>query len=89
MKTTLGMEVNLGPGHIVLDGDPAPPAKGTQQIPPLFGPYLLWPRSPISAYDLLVTCTAGLMHECQLRQHMDREQHLAVAIHLHLRSAFN
>jgi len=25
----LGMEVGLGPGHIVLDQDPAPPRKGT------------------------------------------------------------
>jgi len=24
----LGTEVGLGPGHIVLDGNPAPPAKG-------------------------------------------------------------
>jgi len=24
----LGMEVDLGPGHIVLDGDPAPPKNG-------------------------------------------------------------
>ena len=35
------MEVDLGPGHIVLDGDPAPP-KGVQ--PPILGPYLLWPH---------------------------------------------
>ena len=29
MKTPLGTEVDLGPGHIVLDGDPAlPPPKG-------------------------------------------------------------
>jgi len=35
MKTLLGTEVDLGPGHIVLDGVPAP-AKGAQQ-PPLFG----------------------------------------------------
>jgi len=36
----LGMQVGLGPGHIVLDGDPAPPPpKGAQ--PPIFGPYLL------------------------------------------------
>ena len=28
MKTLLGTEVDLGPGHIVLDGDPAPRAKG-------------------------------------------------------------
>jgi len=48
----LGTEVDLGPGHVLLDGDPAPlsapSAKGAQQ-PPVFGPCLLWPRSPISA----------------------------------------
>jgi len=41
----LGTEVELGPGHIVLDGDPDPPGlppKGAQQFPPLFGPCLLW-----------------------------------------------
>ena len=38
----LGAEVGLGPGDIVLDGDPAPPyPKGAQQ-PPLFGPCLLY-----------------------------------------------
>ena len=37
--TALGTEVGLGPGHIVSDGDPAPP-KGAQ--PSLFGPCLLW-----------------------------------------------
>ena len=31
----LGMEVVLGPGHIVLDGDPAPPKRST--APPIFG----------------------------------------------------
>jgi len=54
-KMLLGTEVDLSPGHIVLDGDPSPlpPAKEAQQ-PPLFGPCLLWPRSPISATaDLL------------------------------------
>jgi len=60
MKTPLGTEVDLGADHIVLDGVSAP-AKGAQQ-PPLFGPCLLWPRSPISAtaellYGL-VTATA-------------------------------
>ena len=40
MKTPLGTEVNLSPGHIVLDGDPAPLRKG-HSSPPLsflFGP---------------------------------------------------
>jgi len=36
-----GMEVGLGPGDFVLDGDPAPPEKK--------GYCLLWPRSPVSA----------------------------------------
>jgi len=53
-------QLDLGPGHIVLDGVPAP-AKGAQQPPPLFGPCLLWPRSPISATaELLLTIC---MHE--------------------------
>jgi len=29
----LGTTVDLGPGHIVLDGYPAPPAKGAHQPP--------------------------------------------------------
>jgi len=36
----LGTQVGLGPGHIVLDGDPATPTpKG--HSPPIFGLYLL------------------------------------------------
>ena len=35
------MEVSLGPGHIVLDGDPAPPQRDTS---PICGPCLLWPN---------------------------------------------
>ena len=54
MKTPLVKEVDLGPGDIVLDGVPAP-AKGAQQ-PPLFGPCLLWPWSPISATAELLLC---------------------------------
>jgi len=40
----LDMQVGLGPGHIVLDGDPgSPPSKkGTE--PPNFGPCPLWPN---------------------------------------------
>jgi len=39
----LGLQEGLGPGHIVLDGDPAPrPQKG--HSPPIFGPYLLRPN---------------------------------------------
>jgi len=48
MKTPLGTEVDIGAGHIVLDGFKRS-AKGAQHPPPLLGPCLLWPRSPISA----------------------------------------
>jgi len=53
MKTPLGTEVDLGPGHIVLDAvdarrGPSSERKG-HSSPHLFGPCLLWSRSPISA----------------------------------------
>ena len=40
----LGFEVNLRPGDFVLDGDPAPPQKGTERPSPFLGPFLLWPN---------------------------------------------
>jgi len=44
----LGTEVDLGQGHIALDGDPAlPPEMGTA-APPLFGSCLLWPIGLLS-----------------------------------------
>jgi len=42
VKMPLRIEVSLSPGNFVLDGDPAPPPKGTE--PPIFGPRLLWPN---------------------------------------------
>ena len=48
MKMPLGTEVDLGPGHIVLDGTQLPPRKGYRS-PPLFGLCRSWPRSSISA----------------------------------------
>jgi len=36
----LGTEVGRGPGHIVLDGDPAPPPKRGTATTPIFGPYV-------------------------------------------------
>ena len=63
MKTPLGTELDLGAGHIVLDGFPALRERGTAP-PPLLGPCLLWPRSPISAtaellFQLLVRWWIG------------------------------
>jgi len=41
----IGMQVGLGPGHIVLDGDPAShPPKGQTGTAPIFGPYQLRPN---------------------------------------------
>jgi len=43
IKMKLGVQVGLGPGHIVLDGNPARlPQKG--HSPPILGPYLLCPN---------------------------------------------
>jgi len=39
MKMPLGMEVGLGPGDFVSDGDPAPPKKGSE--PPNFWPMFI------------------------------------------------
>jgi len=44
IKMKLGMQVGLGPGHIVLDGNPAPPPPKGHRPPPIFGPYLLQPN---------------------------------------------
>jgi len=45
IKMKLGMQVGLGPGHVVLDGYPAsPPSKGHSPPIFIFGPYLLWPN---------------------------------------------
>jgi len=43
IKMKLGMQVGLGPGHIVLDGDPVPLPQRAQ-LHPIFGPYLLQPN---------------------------------------------
>ena len=40
IKMPLGVEVGLGPGHIVLDGEPAPLPKKGGQSRLIFGPFL-------------------------------------------------
>jgi len=44
IEMPLGTAVGLGPGHIVLRGDAAPPKKAHSSAPPIFGPCLLWPN---------------------------------------------
>jgi len=59
-------EVDLGPGHIVLDGSQAPSSpRKRHSSSPLFGPclLLLWLRSPISATaELLLNETTDQRH---------------------------
>jgi len=40
IKRKLGMQVGLGPGHIVLDGDPAAPYPKGQSPPPQFSAHI-------------------------------------------------
>jgi len=62
MKTPLSTAADLGPGHIVLDGGvgvPAPAKRHSSSLP-LYGPCLLWPRSPISTTaELLLNILSG------------------------------
>jgi len=46
---SLGMEVGLGPGDIVLDGNPAPPKKAQQLRLTFWLTSVVAIRSPISA----------------------------------------
>ena len=65
IRMPLIMEVDLGPGHIVLDGDPASAKRGTAP-PPLFGP-LLWQDCP--SQQLLSSCcitVSHYQHTCRL-----------------------
>jgi len=61
IKIKLGTEVGLGPGYIVLDGDPAPP-KGAQ--PTIFGPCLLWPNGWMDQDAILYGCRPWPMWHC-------------------------
>ena len=40
----LGVEVGLGPGDFVLDGDAARPQKVGGALSPIFSQFLLWPN---------------------------------------------
>jgi len=56
---SLDMEVGLGPGHIVLNGDPASPNRKGHISPPTFRPmFIVTTRSPISS-TVLSTCSCS------------------------------
>jgi len=55
MKTPLGAERDLGPGHIVLDGYPALLQKEHSNPPP-FRPMSIAPISATAEFLFIVTC---------------------------------
>jgi len=59
----VGMEIGLGPGDIVLDGDPAPARKLAQQPPPTYRPV------SIVAKRSLISATAELLFSDLLKLH--------------------
>jgi len=62
----LGTEVGLGPGDIVLDGDPASPQKRAQQpLPNFWFMSIVDKRSPIPAGILLILSSAGQCYLCK------------------------
>jgi len=59
MKTPLGMDVDVGPVHIVLDGDPASPSERGTAATPVFLAHVYCGRGRPSQL-LLNTCSAVL-----------------------------
>jgi len=49
IKMKMGKDIGLGPGHIVLDGDPAPHKKGEAHSPH-FSANVLWPNGWMDQY---------------------------------------
>jgi len=61
----LRMEVGLGPGHIVLDGDPAPPPTHTKGgHTPILWPCLLWPNGWMDQDATCYGCRPQLRPHC-------------------------
>jgi len=58
IRIPLGMELGLGSGDIVLDGDPAPPMERDTAASPLFSPCPLWANNHLSQL-LLSSCCLG------------------------------
>ena len=68
IKVKLSMHVGLGHGQT---GIQLPREQGTVAPPPLFGPCLLWPRSPISATaELLLPYAFAVLLVCIANAHL-------------------
>jgi len=58
----IGTEVDLGPGHVLLDGDPALRKRDTTTPSPLFGPCLLWLLLSSCCSYVIIIITFNLLH---------------------------
>jgi len=67
IRMPFGIEVGLGPGHIVLDGDPASPSKKEYSLP-ISGPCLLWPNSWMDRDATWYTGRPWLWQHCVRRE---------------------
>jgi len=54
------MEVGLGPGHIVLDGDPASRPEGAQPPSQIFGPCMLYVGQAVGWIKMKLGMKVGL-----------------------------
>ena len=79
IKMPLGVEVGLGPDHIVLGGDPAPPFLLQKQDTPIFGACLLWTNGCMVQHAI-IRC----LHEAivaAIGRATDRRDRLHVCLH--------
>ena len=79
--------VGLGPGHIVLDGDPVG-TQSPQQPLSTFGPCLLWPNSRPSQQQLSSCWTLAFTDVASWRQY-EKDEHAYTATNLPLSNGIN
>jgi len=77
VKVPLGKAVGIGPGDIVLDGDPATPTESGTAGRPLFGPYLLWQNGRLFQQ---------LLSSCVISELPDRLDQPGIVAYKHLES---
>ena len=82
IKMKLGMQVGLGPGHIVFNGDPALPLQkkvGTAHPASIFSPCLLWPNGWMDQDATWYGIRPQLRPHCVRREPSSSSSHAKVA----------
>jgi len=78
IKMSLGMEIGVGSGDIVLDGGPAPPHKKRGTAPNFRPMSIVAKRSPISATAELLLLLSYVRRSCRCRYGRSGLSHLGV-----------